>query len=133
MYKPVFQLRIEAIKVSKIPKGECADGEKKRAENEFLEHMNESIQNQLTHRVKLMDRFKGLDLVDKVPEELWMEVCNIAQEAVTKTIRKEKKCKKAKWLSEEDLQIAERRSERQGRKGKIYPTECIVPKNSKER
>ena len=80
-----------------------------------------------------MDRFKGLDLVDKVPEELWMEVCNIAQEAVTKTIRKEKKCKKAKCLSEEDLQRDERRSERQGRKGKIYPTECIVPKNSKER
>ena len=133
MYKPVFQLRIEAIKVSKIPKGECADGEKKRAENEFLEHMNESIQNQLTHRVKLMDRFKGLDLVDKVPEELWTEVHDIIQQAVINTIPKKKKCKKAKWLSEEDLQIAERRSERQGRKGKIYPTECIVPKNSKER
>ena len=83
--------------------------------------------------MEVTNRLKGLDLIDKVPEELWMEVCNIAQEAVTKTIQKEKKCKKAKWLSEEDLQIAERRSEKQGRKGKIYPTECIVPKNSKER
>ena len=58
-----------------------------------------------------MNRFKGLDLVDRVPEELWTEVCNIVQEAVTKTIPKQKKCKKAKWLSEETLQIAEKRRE----------------------
>ena len=77
-----------------------------------------------------MNRFKGLDLVHKVPEELWMEVGNIVQEAVTKTIPKKKKCKKAKWLSEETLQIAEERSERQGRKGK---TECRIPENSNER
>ena len=56
-----------------------------------------------------MNRFKGLDLIDKVPEELWIEVCNILQEAVTKTIPKKKKCNKAKWLSEEDLQIVEKR------------------------
>ena len=68
-----------------------------------------------------------------MPEELWMEVCNIVQEAVIKTIPKKKKCKKAKWLSEEALQIAEKRSERQRRKGMIYPTQCRVPKNSKER
>ena len=49
--------------------------------------------------------FKGLDLIDRVPEELWMEVCNNVQEAVIKTIPKKKKCKKAKWLSEEALQI----------------------------
>ena len=55
--------------------------------------------------------FKGLDLIDRVPEELWMEVCNIVQEVVTKTILKKKKCKKAKWLSEETLQIAEKRRE----------------------
>ena len=60
-----------------------------------------------------MNRFKGLDLVHRVPEKLWTNVCNIIQEAVTKTIPKEKKCKKAKWLSEEALQIAEER-----RKGK---------------
>ena len=61
--------------------------------------------------VEVMNRFKGLDLVDKVPEELWIEVCNILQEAVTKTIPKKKKCNKAKWLSEEALQIAEERRE----------------------
>ena len=48
----------------------------------------------------------GLDLIDRVPEELWMEVCNIVQEAVIKTTPKKKKCKMAKWLSEEALQIA---------------------------
>ena len=53
-----------------------------------------------------MNRFKGLDLVDRVPEELWTEVHNILQEAVTKTIPKKRKCNKAKWLSEEALQIA---------------------------
>ena len=58
---------------------------------------------------KLANRFKGLDLIDKVPEELWTKVSDIAQEAVIKTIPKEKKCKKAKWLSEEALQIAEKR------------------------
>ena len=67
-------------------------------------------------------------------EELWMEVCDIVQEAVIKTIPKKNKCKKAKWLSDKALQIAEKRvSERQRRKGKIYPFECRVPKNSKER
>ena len=55
----------------------------------------------------MTDRFKGSDLIDKVPEELWMEVCDIVQEAVIKTIPKKKKCKKAKRLSEEALQIAE--------------------------
>ena len=62
-----------------------------------------------------------------------MEVCGIVQEAVINIIPKKKKCKKAKWLSEEALQIAEKRSDRQRRKGKIYPFECRVPKNSKER
>ena len=70
-----------------------------------------------------------------MPEELWMEVCDIVQEAVIKTIPKKEKCKKAKWLSEEALQIAvkKKRSERQRRKEKLYPFECRVPKNSKER
>ena len=58
-----------------------------------------------------MNRFKGLDLVDRVPEELWMEVHNTVQEAVTKTIPKKKKYKKAKWLSEKALQIAKERRE----------------------
>ena len=59
----------------------------------------------------MRNRFKGLDLIDRVPEELWMEVCDIVQEAGIKTIPKEKKCKKAKWLSEEVLQIAVNRRE----------------------
>ena len=68
-------------------------------------------------------RFKGLDLIDRVPEELWMEVHDIVQEAEIKIIAKKNKCKREKWLSEEDLQIAEKRSERQRRKGEIYPSE----------
>ena len=77
--------------------------------------------------------FKGLDLIDRVPEELWTEVCDIVLEAMIKTIPKKKKCKKAKWLSEEALQIAEKRKEAKGKRRKIYPFECRVPKNSKER
>ena len=73
------------------------------------------------YTVKKRNRFKRLDLTDKVPEELWTKVHNIVQEAVIKTIPKKKKCKKAKWLSEEALQTAEKRREgkRQRRKGKI--------------
>ena len=61
--------------------------------------------------VEATNRFKGLDLIDRVSEELWMEVHDIAQEAWIKTIPKKKKGKKAKWLSEEALQIAEKRKE----------------------
>ena len=57
-------------------------------------------------------------MIDRVPDELWMEVCGIVQEAVTKTIPKKKKCKKAKWLSEEVLQIAEKRKETRGNREK---------------
>ena len=69
-----------------------------------------------------------------MPDELWKEVHDIVQETGSKTIPKKKKCKKAKWLSEEALQIAEKRREvkRKRRKGKIYPFECRLPKNSKE-
>ena len=59
----------------------------------------------------MTNRFKGLDLIDRAPEELWMEVLDTVQEAVTKAIPKKKKCKKAKWLSEEALQIAVNRRE----------------------
>ena len=86
-----------------------------------------------SYTVELRNRFKGLDLIDRVPEELWTEVCDIVQEAVIKPIPKKKKCKKAKWLFDEALQIAEKRSERQRRKGKRYPSECRVPKKSKEK
>ena len=63
------------------------------------------------YTVEVTNRFKGLDLIDRMPEELWMEVCGIVWEAVIKAIPKKKKCKKAKWLSEEALQIAEKRGE----------------------
>ena len=63
----------------------------------------------------MRNRFKGLDLIDRVPSELWTEVCDIVQEAVIKTIPKKKKCKKAKWLSDEALQIAEKRREVKGK------------------
>ena len=69
-----------------------------------------------------------------MPEELWTEICNTVQEAVTKTIPKKKKRKKAKTLSEEALQIAEKRKDTKGKGEKErYPSECTIPKNSKER
>ena len=67
------------------------------------------------YTVEVTNRFNGLDLIDRVPEELWTEVHDIVQEAGIKTIPKEKKCKKAKWLSEEALQIAVNRREAKGK------------------
>ena len=63
----------------------------------------------------MTNRFKGLDLIDRLPEELWSEVCDIVQESVIKTIPKKKKCKKARGLPEEALQIAEKRREAKGK------------------
>ena len=68
------------------------------------------------YTVEVRNRFKGLDLTNSVPDNLWMEVHDIVQETGIKTNPKEKKCKKAKWLSEEALQTAEKRSKRQRRK-----------------
>ena len=65
--------------------------------------------------MEVTNKLKGLDLKDRVPEELWMQVCDIVQEARIKTFSKEKKCKKAKWLSEEVLQIAVNRREAKGK------------------
>ena len=67
------------------------------------------------YTVEVTNRFKVLDLIDRVPEELWMEVRDTIQEVVIKTIPMKKKCKKAKWLSEEALQIAEKRREAKGK------------------
>ena len=67
------------------------------------------------YTVEVINRFKGLDLIDRVPDELWTEIRDIVQEAEIKTIPKEKKCKKAKWLSEEGLQIAVNRREVKGK------------------
>ena len=68
--------------------------------------------------MEVTKRFEGLDLIDRVPNELWTEVCDIVQETGIKTIPKKKKCKKAKLLSEEALQIAEKRTEAKGKGGK---------------
>ena len=71
------------------------------------------------YTVEVTNTFKRLDLIDRVPEELWMEVCDIVQEVVTKTIPKKMKCNKAKWLSEEPLQKAEEEEKQKVReKGK---------------
>ena len=79
------------------------------------------------YTVEVRNRFKGLDLIDRVPEELWMEVRDIVQEAVIRTISKEKKRKKTEWLFEEALQIAVKRREWKGKGEKErYTHELIV-------
>ena len=87
------------------------------------------------YTVEVRYRFKGLDVIDRVPDEQWWQVRDIVQDTGIKTLPKRKKCKKAKWLSEEALRSSceMKRDEKQGRKGKIYPFECRVPKNNKER
>ena len=94
---------------------------------------NDLNQIPYNHTVEVTNRFKGLDLIDRGPDELWMGVRDIVQEAGIKTIPKKKKCKKAKWLSEEALQISVMRYEKQRRKGNMCPFGCRVPKNNKER
>ena len=77
--------------------------------------------------MEVTNRFQGLFLIDTVPEELWIEIRDIVQEEVIKTIPKKKKCKKAKWLSEETLQIAVNRREVKGKGEKeTYPFECRI-------
>ena len=85
--------------------------------------------------MEVTNKFKELDMIDRMPEELWMEVCDIVQETVIKTIPKKKKCNKAKWLSEEALQIAEKRREVKGKGEKERYTHLNVefPENSTER
>jgi len=86
------------------------------------------------YTLEVTNRFKKLGLIDRVPDELWIEIRDILQEAVIKIIPKKKKCKKAKWLSEEALQIAVKRREAKGKGEKErYRFEFRVPKNSKER
>ena len=84
--------------------------------------------------MEVRNRFKGLDLIDRVPDELWKEVRDTVQETRIKTIPKKKKCKKAKWLSEESLQIAvKRRKAKSKGENERYTRLNRVPKNSKER
>ena len=85
------------------------------------------------YTVEMRNRFKGLDLRDRGPDELWTKVHDIGQETGIKTISVEKKCKKTKWLSGEALQIAVKRREAKCKGEKIKASECRVPKNSKKR
>ena len=86
------------------------------------------------YTVEATNRFRGIDQIDRVPEELWVEFHNTVQEAVIKITPMKKKYKNAKWLSEKASQIAEKRKEaKDERKGNSYPSECKVPKNNKER
>ena len=85
------------------------------------------------YTVEVKNRFKGLDLIDRVPDELWTEIPDIVQETGIKTIPMGKKCKKGKWLSGEALLIAEKRREVKGKGEKERYTHHRVPKNSKER
>ena len=86
------------------------------------------------YTVEMTYSFKGLDLIDRVPDELWTEIHDFVQETGIKTIPMEKKCTKAKWLSEEALQIAVKKREVKGKGEKeLYQFGCTVPKNSKER
>ena len=80
--------------------------------------------------VEVRNRFKGIDLIDRVPDELWTD---IVQETGSNTIPQKKKCKKARWLSEEALQIAVKRREVKSKGERERYLECRVPKNSKER
>ena len=74
------------------------------------------------YTVEVRNRFKGLELIDRVPDEIWVEVCDIVQETEIKTVPKENKCKKAKWLSEEGLQIAVKREKQKAKeKRKVIP------------
>ena len=91
------------------------------------------IQIPYDNTVEVRNRFKGPHLIDRVSDELRTEVRDIVQETGIKTIPMEKKCKKAKWLSEEALQIAVKRREAKSKREKErYPFECRVPHNSKE-
>ena len=85
--------------------------------------------------MEVRNRFKGLVLIDSKSDELWTEIRDIVQEIAIKTIPTENKCKKAKWLSEEALQIAVKRREAKskGEKERYTHFECRVPKNSQER
>ena len=94
----------------------------------------ESNQIPYDYTLEVRNRFKGLDLIDRVPDELWNEVCDTVQETGVKTIPMEKmqKSKMAVWGGLTNSR-EKKRSEKPRRKGKIYPSECRVPKNSKKR
>ena len=85
------------------------------------------------YTVEVRNRFKGLDLIDRVPDAYGRRFMTLYRRQGSRPSPWKRNAKKAKWLSEEGLQIADKRIERQRRKGKIYPFECRVPKNRKDR
>ena len=87
------------------------------------------------YKVEVRNRFKGLDLIDRVPDEIWTEIPGIVQETGIKTIPMGKEMQKSKMAVWGGLtnSCKKKRSEKQSRKGKIFPFECRFPKNSKER
>ena len=107
-WTPIAKLRLKLKKVGK-------------ATRPFRYDLNQIPYDYTVEVRNRLDLIKGLDLIDRVPEELWIEVHDIVQEAVIKTIPKKKKCRKAKWLSEEALKNSceIKRSEKQRKKGKI--------------
>ena len=118
---PNSEIEIERLKLKKVEKT-----------TPFRYDLN---QIPYDYTVEVKNRFKGPDLIDRVTDVLWTEVRDIVQETGIKTIPKKKKCKKAKWLSEEALQIAVKRREAKskGEKERYTHSNAEVPKNSKER
>ena len=120
-YIPCSQRWISSIQSAKVrPGGDCSSDHelliaklrlKLKKVGITTRPFRYDLNDPYDYTVKVTNRFKELDLIDRVPEELWTEVLYIVQEAVINTIPKKKKCKKAKWLSEEALQIAEKRRE----------------------
>ena len=107
---------------------------KYHAKMDIIKDRNSKKLTDIDYTGEVTNRFKGLDLIDRVPDKLWTEVHDIVQETGIKTIPKKKKCKKAKWLSEEALQIAVKRREAKSKGEKErYKSERRVPKNIKKR
>ena len=106
------ELTVAQIMNCLLPNSDLNGRKQEKTTRPFRYDLNQISYN---YTVEVRNRFKELDLIDRVPEELWMEVYDIVQKAVIKTIPKKKKCKKEKWLSEEDLQVAEKRREAKGK------------------
>ena len=108
--KQDWELTVAQIMNSLLPNSDL-----KKVSKSTRPFMYDLSQIPSNYTVEVTNRFKGLELIDRLPEEQWMEICTIVQEAVIKIIPKKKKCKKAKWLSDEALQIAEKRKEEKGK------------------
>ena len=130
--KQDWELTVAQIMNSLLPNSDLNE----RKQGKPLDHSFSYDLNQISYdyTVEVRNRFKGLDLIDRVPDELWTEDPDIVQETGIKTIPMVKKCKKAKWLSGEALEIAEKRREAKGKgENERYTHLNAVSKNSKER